>query len=348
MLAFIDFNFVANTLLLLMTAYTFNPKIDKYKVRFYGSLMLLAALIFQALSSDNSKVFLSTMLGVVLVFLIVSIPYKVSNKNDTEAIKTNETSGFLKMNGLEIYVCLFFIALLIIGLLILNYYPFQTLKTYQRYDLSIKFIGSIGPIVAALVAALAAYWKFHKEKNRQLYENRLKEVYAPLVKLLVKQESYRKMFAPQISMEQAPIIYTCRRHHYIEFKDGQLQDATSEEQGELNRNDFIATINKSNYGLIRPQLLSLSAQYELLVKYEEEFYENNKSDIQRFQGKSGEIGQKEKEEFENTEAFKRYQLIAKKCVSIENDLVREIIDGYNETVSALGLDDKQVIDLKKL
>lgn len=217
-----------------------------------------------------------------------------------------------------------------------------SMYAYQIWDLFIKVIGSIGTIIAGI----AVYWKFHKEKNRQMYENRLKEVYAPLVKLIIRQETYRKMFM-NVSIEEAPILYIIETTKQLEFKNGEMTEVITREKGALDRQEFIKALNSANYGLASPNLLSLIAQYELLVEYEDKARENLEDKTPAGYG-TDTVDNTLKVEFENSEEFKRFKKIATARKGVEILLLKEIVNRYNETVFQLGLDIDQVIELKNV
>ena len=77
------------------------------------------------------------------------------------------------------------------------------MEIYQALDLFIK-------LTSALVAGVGAYtifWKHQQEKNRNIYEKRLNDVYAPLYGYLVRQETERKIRWPQSEdFEDVPIL----------------------------------------------------------------------------------------------------------------------------------------------
>lgn len=214
-----------------------------------------------------------------------------------------------------------------------------SMYAYQIWDLFIKVIGSIGTIIAGI----AVYWKFHKEKNRQMYENRLKEVYAPLIKLIIRQETFRKMFM-RTSIEEAPILTIISTTSTLDFRDGEIIDVITRKKGSLDRQDFIKALNNTNYGLASPKLLSLIAQYELLVEYEDKAKEDLEDQIPTGYGTDA-VSNDDKDAFENSEDYKKFKKIATRKVKVELSLLNEIVDRYNETICQLGLDKDQAIDI---
>ncbi|NOV02323.1 hypothetical protein [Paenibacillus planticolens] len=79
------------------------------------------------------------------------------------------------------------------------------MNSYQIWDVIFKGLTSLG-VVAALITACIGVSKYRYEKNRDVYVKRLNEVYAPLYELLIKQETFRKMYFPDRSIIAEPII----------------------------------------------------------------------------------------------------------------------------------------------
>jgi hypothetical protein len=201
-------------------------------------------------------------------------------------------------------------------------------RAYEIWDITTKLIAAVGTVSAGI----AVYWKFHKEKNRQIQERRLNEVYAPLIKLLVRQETFRAILTPHISLEEAPIFFTVETPYEIHLKSGHIDIQEGEEKtGRLDRAKFVEALDKSNYGLARPRLLKLIAEYELLISLEDELRVLLKPQVDA------------KCVDESTIAYKRFKRVARSKVQVELVLVKEIVEGYNETVKQLGIDDDPII-----
>lgn len=217
--------------------------------------------------------------------------------------------------------------IILIGVLVFHLQLMSTgsLTEYQVWDIITKLVAAIGTISAGL----AVYWKFHEEKNRQIFERRLNEVYAPLMKLLLKQESYRAIMIPGISMEDVPIFGITETTKHVKFENMQLTvDSFKKEPGKINRTELIDTMEKSNYGLARPALLKLISEYELLLSLEDEWKEYLQPTVEL------------QCEDKTTVAYQKYESIVSVRLATEHRLVKEIVEGYNDTVQSLGLDDK--------
>lgn len=216
----------------------------------------------------------------------------------------------------------------------------ENMPTYQILDLIIRLLSSIG----ALIAGTAVYWKWHEEKNRQIYESRLKEVYAPLMKLLIRQETFRKIYMPDFSIEKAPILRVVKTTESVTIKNGEMVKEINETTGALDRELFIKELNKSNYGLARPNLLSLISQYEFLVEIENESRKVLQTIIPRQMPEDVE----EIKRIEELPQYKSFKSVAKSRTDIERKLVQEISSGYNETINKLGMDKSQGINIYNL
>lgn len=201
-------------------------------------------------------------------------------------------------------------------------------RAYEIWDIITKLLAAVGTISAGI----AVYWKYHKEKNRQIQERRLNEVYAPLIKLLIRQETYRAMIMPHISIEKAPIFFIVETQQTISFQNGQVTVEKGEEKtGKLDRTKFIAALDATNLGLARPKLLKLISEYEMLICLEDELRDILKPQI------DAQCVDK------TTVAYRRFERVAHSRVQVEKDLVKEIVDGYNDTVKQLGLDSNPVL-----
>lgn len=66
-------------------------------------------------------------------------------------------------------------------------------------------------VIVLVATSLAAVYKYFREKNRDLNEKILKEVYAPLFQYIVKQEFIRE-YIPNISVEKYPIISLTKKN----------------------------------------------------------------------------------------------------------------------------------------
>ena len=82
--------------------------------------------------------------------------------------------------------------------------------------------------LVVLFTAIGGYLKYRESKNREIYEKRLKEVYAPLFQLIARQELLRKIAFPNIGVEEAPIISITKRTTNQKLNFGEKITFTSE------------------------------------------------------------------------------------------------------------------------
>lgn len=185
--------------------------------------------------------------------------------------------------------------------------------SYQDIDLIIKAVSGIG----AIVAGIFVYVKWQDEKTRGLYEKRLQEVYAPLCGLLIKQETYRWMkkdIAPELNnRSEVPILTATQTRHTISISGGKLKTELEKLKPEElpNEESFLDLMSKINYGLARPSLLE-TMEITKMLHY---LKENDSTDIKN---------------------------VMKERVEIQKRLISEIVDGYNECIEKLGIDNQKV------
>ena len=136
---------------------------------------------------------------------------------------------------------------------------------------------------------------------------------------------------PHVSIEEARILFKVKTTTNVNFAEGKINIEEIEEKGLLDRNEFFRAFDKSNYGLAKPKLLKFRAEYELLVKLEDDLRAKLRpeSDVKTIDTESRD--------------YKEFKRIAGMKVKIESTLIKEILDGYNSTVKQLGLDDKNTI-----
>lgn len=204
----------------------------------------------------------------------------------------------------------------------------NSMFSYQIWDIGIKLFAAFGTI-GTLIAGVAAYFKYRHEKNRQLLEKRLNEVYAPLYRIFVIQETYRKLFVPHIGFDRAPIIHTkVINKNLKKVQNGQnidIYEEITETDGRLTREKFFETLDKTNFGLARPKLLALISKYELLVYLEDDWKQGIDWET---------LTHEQKQEYSN---YPEIIKILDERVKVARLLVKEIVDGYEETVKKLGI-----------
>lgn len=110
-------------------------------------------------------------------------------------------------------------------------------------------------VVVLIITSFAAVYKYFKEKNRDLNEKILKEVYAPLFQYIIQQE-YVRRFIPNLTFDEYPIISVSK-------KKTNLGNNTPEIQEILRRNDLLIVKKSINFGLAPQDLLILLNVYEI-------------------------------------------------------------------------------------
>lgn len=114
------------------------------------------------------------------------------------------------------------------------------------------------PIIGVLILVItsfAAVYKYFKEKNRDLNEKILKEVYAPLYQYIIQQEYIRKCI-PDLTTDKYPIISISKRKAHSGSDSSEVQEV-------LRRNDLLAVKKSINFGLVPQDLLVLLNVYEI-------------------------------------------------------------------------------------
>lgn len=180
---------------------------------------------------------------------------------------------------------------------------------------------TFGPTMIAFVTALVGLYKYFQEKNRTMYERRLNEVYAPLYGFLTAQETFRQLYLKDLPIHEAPILTMEKKkvQTTVNLSDGTTSVSKSVKSIILDRKNFINTLNKTNMGLAKPDLLIAIKQYEMLVYLEEN----------------------------TNEETDEWREATNKKVEIEYKLFKAIVSGYSDTIYTLGLDGiEEVLDLE--
>ncbi len=224
-------------------------------------------------------------------------------------------------------------------LIIIALYCFFNNWMYYFFDIGVKAISGIG----AILAGLFVYVKWQDEKTRSLFEKSLQEVYAPLISILIKQETYRQIACPNITPKDSPIltIKVTNDHKTINFSSSGLaiNETTETHPGILDRNKFFNIIKKDSYGLASPRLLSCLNKYELLLTLQEGLVEKISSVYPNFQS----VEEVYKTAMQSPDGIQLAH-VSDSRYSTEVDLIQEISDGYNYCINKLGMYD-QVLDM---
>lgn len=111
-------------------------------------------------------------------------------------------------------------------------------------------------VVVLVITSLATVYKYFKEKNRDLNEKILKEVYAPLFQYIIQQE-YVRNFVPDLTIDEYPIISVTKKKTHIGSDTIEIQEV-------LRRNDLLTVKKSINFGLAPQDLLVLLNVYEII------------------------------------------------------------------------------------
>lgn len=127
----------------------------------------------------------------------------------------------------------------------------------------------ICPIVTTLAIIIGGFFALYKYISAKNYDINLKilnEVYVPLYGYLVKQETFRYIACPGVSVDEAPImeITSTRIQHKLSEK-GYSQEKITEAVCGCTRETLLEINKNTNMGLASTELLSLLDSYEVLV-----------------------------------------------------------------------------------
>lgn len=143
---------------------------------------------------------------------------------------------------------------------------FEILKLLKEYlqqmliertwlDIFVDYCIPIISVVVLVTTSLAAVYKYIKEKNRDLNEKILKEVYAPLFQYIIKQEYVRKC-NPNLTVDEYPIVSLTKKRTHLESDSPEIQEV-------LRRSDLLTVKKSINFGLAPQDLLVLLNIYEI-------------------------------------------------------------------------------------
>lgn len=191
----------------------------------------------------------------------------------------------------------------------------------QNLSLEIlKTIAQFATVITAVGAIISAYFgarKYFDDKNREFIERRLNEVYAPLYGLLAKQKVLRDIIAPDMTVEEIPIISISHKRTTSKYNEElkRFEENVEELASIADKKEFLSIIQKSNMGLASPNLVVLINKYEAAL-----WFMNIPES--------------------NPEREKVDDLIHE----IEKSLCKEIIISYKSCIKKLGLDKSTEID----
>ncbi|WP_196601015.1 hypothetical protein [Pectinatus frisingensis] len=208
--------------------------------------------------------------------------------------------------------------------------------SYFFFDLIIKLVSGIGTIIAAVFI----YIKWKDEKTRKLYEQRLQDVYAPLMTLVIRQEEYRKIDSPDLDRNRFPILteIITKYSQNMKFSSKGVSITNSETKklpGLVSRERFVEILDEKKYGLCRPQLLLYITNYKLILEIEEIKKKNLENKYPEFMH---EKDFPKRDEIERSLQGRELSIVLKRRCQIECLLINEIISGYNNCIEKLELD----------
>ncbi len=219
----------------------------------------------------------------------------------------------------------------------------QNVFNYNDLDLIVKFLGCLGTIFAGLFV----WWKWIDEKNRIWYEKRLREVYVPLLDVIIRQETYRGLFYKSMTKDKVPIFYIKNTKYKSSFgTDGIPTVVTEKNDGIISLNNIKDTINNIDKSLAEPKLAVIINKYKLFIDLDEEFYSSTEykhyESIKLSILSTKEEIQEEEERLRESPIGVRHSNIKKEKLKIEKELVDEIIKGYNKSIKKLGFSDELI------
>ena len=139
---------------------------------------------------------------------------------------------------------------------LLKEYLKQAIVGKTWIDIFVDYWIPIIGVVVLVITSLAAVYKYFKEKNRDLNEKILKEVYAPLFQYIIQQEYVRK-FIPDLTVDEHPIFSITKQKTHIGSDTPEIQEV-------LRRNDLLSVKKSINFGLAPQDLLVLLNVYEMV------------------------------------------------------------------------------------
>lgn len=122
-------------------------------------------------------------------------------------------------------------------------------------------------LIVVVLGGLAGLYKYYKEKNREVYEKVLAEVYAPLFQYFVKQELLRKLMHIESDYKDTPIIEVTSKTTKTTMTIGKTTQTISEPKPvlELSRDVFMDVLENINIGLAPKELFTLLNMYKVTI-----------------------------------------------------------------------------------
>ncbi|GEN58041.1 hypothetical protein GCM10012290_26010 [Halolactibacillus alkaliphilus] len=151
-------------------------------------------------------------------------------------------------------------------------YMEQSTQPLGFWDGFLKYGIPIIQTVILLGGALAGLYKYYSVKNKEINEQMLKDVYAPLYQYFIKQELYCYINKIDRDYKESPILEltNTKRNEKTYFGEKTKTEVTVLEETllNLNRNEFLSILDSVNIGLASKELLTLLNMYKVLIYHE--------------------------------------------------------------------------------
>jgi hypothetical protein len=191
---------------------------------------------------------------------------------------------------------------------LINQYLRSQLAPVSGLDFFIQYIAPILQLLIIFGGAGAGLYKYYKTKNREIYQQLLSEVYAPLYQYFLKQELIRKLLNIPGDYHETPVLEYNSNKTTTNMMTGSSSTTSASLLG-LNRQELIKVLDTINIGLAPRELYTLLSMYKVLVHMGSS---TNKSSDPVLTSLIMEI-------------------------NVENKLRREIISGYKKYHEKLGI-----------
>lgn len=148
----------------------------------------------------------------------------------------------------------------------------QSSQPLSFWDGFLKYGIPIIQTVVLLGGAAAGLYKYYSVKNKEINEQTLKNVYAPLYQYFIKQELYCYINKIDRNYKDSPILEltNTKINKQTPFR-GKMETETTvskETALNLNRAEFLKILNSVNIGLASKELFTLLSMYEVLIYHE--------------------------------------------------------------------------------
>lgn len=203
----------------------------------------------------------------------------------------------------------------------INQYLASQMEPMTLVEVFLQYISPVLQLIVVVGGAIAGLYKYFKTKNQEVYQQLLREVYAPLFQYFVKQELLRDITASDQDYEKVPVLEYKNTTQTVDHITGQSKTNNTFFLG-LNRQELIKVLDSINIGLAPKELYTLLSMYKVLVHLEET----------------------------NEKSSKTYATSLALKNKVENELRREVILGYkkyHDKLDIKGGSKNDIIEIKK-